>query len=269
MGIVYVDELFALNLVIDYFLLLATAQVCALPLRRGRFALSAVLGSGWCCVSLLPGFAWLDGGVMKGVLALGMCLAAFGREGKLWRCFGVFLGLSVLFGGAVWAAGLHRGVWQTDGRLVRLDMRVLVLAFAVCWAGVSIVFRRAAKKAERAACDVVIGHGGQSVHLRALHDTGNDLYDPLTGRHVLVAEADALAPLFSPAEAAALKAGAIDAMSALRGFHLIPYASLGGSGLLPAFRPERITVDGEARNDLVVAATTTALRTGDNCRAIL
>lgn len=269
MRIVYVDELFALNLAIDYFLLLATAQVCALPLRRGRFALSAAFGSGWCCVSLLPGFTWLDGSVMKGVLALGMCLAAFGREGKLWRSFGVFLGLSVLFGGAVWAAGLHRGVWRTDGRLVRLDMRTLALAFAVCWAGVGLVFRRAVKKAERAAYDVVIERGGKSVRLRALHDTGNELYDPLTGRHVLVAEADALAPLFDDIEAAALKADAIDAISALRGFHLIPYASLGGSGLLPAFRPERIMVDGEARDDLVVAVTATALSAGENCRAIL
>ena len=44
MKTVYLDELFVLNLVIDYFLLLAAAKLCALPFRRGRFALAAALG---------------------------------------------------------------------------------------------------------------------------------------------------------------------------------------------------------------------------------
>lgn len=269
MKVLYVDELFALNLAIDYFLLLGTATVCALPLRRARFALSAALGSGWCCVSLLPGFAWMDGSVMKGVLSLGMCLAAFGRDGKLWRSFGVFLGLSVLFGGAVWAAGLHRGVWRTDGRLVRLDMRTLALSFAVCWLGVSLVFRRAGQKTDRCVCNVVIERSGRRAALRALHDTGNELYDPLTGRRVLVAETGALAALFDANELSALKAPPADAVRALHGFHLIPYASLGGSGLLPCFRPGRVTVDGEARDDLAVAVTDAALDPDGEYHAVL
>lgn len=269
MSVVYVEELFGLNLAIDYFLLLGTAKVCALPLRRRRYAASAALGSVWCCLALLPGLSWLGSGVMKTVLAVGICLAAFGREGRLWRSFGVFLGLSALFGGAVWAAGLQRGVWRADGCLVRLDMRVLALSFAVCWAGIGLVFRRAAAKCERELPDVCIDRHGRSVTLRALRDTGNDLRDPLTGRRVLVAESDALAPLFDKAERRALKSEATEAVLRLQGFHLIPYASLGGSGLLLCFRPERVTVNGEARDDLAVALAPTALDPDGEYRAIL
>lgn len=268
MSVVYVDELFVLNLAIDYFLLLGTATVCALPLRRLRFVVSAALGSAWCCLSLLGAFSWLGSGAMKTVLAVGMCLVAFGHDGKLWRSFGVFLGLSVLFGGAVWALGLQRGVWRTDGRLVKLDMRTLALAFAVCWLGVSLVFRRAGRKSERELIDVALSHRGRRVRLRALRDTGNELYDPLTGRRVLIAELEAIASLFDARELAALRAAPTEAIRHLRGFHLIAYSSLGGSGLLPCFRPERVTVNSELRDDLAVAVTGTTLTPDGEYRAV-
>lgn len=269
MSVVYVDELFLLNLAIDYFLLLATAKVCALPLRRLRFALASAFGSAWCCLSLLPTLAWLGGSVMKTALAVAMTLLAFGRDSRLWRSFGVFLGLSMLFGGAVWAAGLHRGVWRTDGRLVRLDMRVLLLSFAVCWAGVSLVFRRAVAKAQRALLDVTVVRKGRSVTVRALRDTGNELYDPFTGRRVLVAEAPALKALFEAHEYRSLSSGAPEEMAALRGFHLIAYASLGGSGLLPCFRADRVTVNGLTRDDLAVAVCARPLASDGQYHALL
>ena len=47
MSTVYLDELFLLNLLVDYFLLLGTAKICALPYRRGRFLAGAALGALW------------------------------------------------------------------------------------------------------------------------------------------------------------------------------------------------------------------------------
>lgn len=269
MGIVYVDELFLLNMAIDYFLLLGTARLCALPYRRGRYALAAGGGALWCCLGLLPALAWLDSPWMKAVLALGLCLAAFGREGKLLRSAAVFLGLSFLFGGAVWGFGLWRGTWRPGGRLVRLDMRVLLLSFAVCWAGVSLVFRRSVQHAARSVSRVTLSRKDRRVTLRALHDTGNELYDPVTGKRVLVADAAALAPLFSSDEAALLRTDAVSALPQLTGFRLIPYASLGGGGLLLLFQPDAVTLDGEAVRDIAVAVSPRALDTNGTYDAIL
>ncbi len=255
METVYIDELFLLNLAVDYFLLLGTAKLCALPYRRGRFLAGAALGAGWCCASLFPGMGFLDAALMRPVLAMAMTVAAFGGERRLTRCFLSFLGVSALFGGAVYAAALYRGSGGPGpGRLMHLDMRVLAAAFALCWAAVSLVFRRTVKNAERRTYDVTVEHRGRAVSFRALADTGNGLVDPVSGCAVLVAEAGALAGLFSPGEAALLRTSPIDALPAIAGARLIPYAGVDGAGgLLLAFRPDRITVDGETRHDLIAA----------------
>ena len=269
MKIIYLDELFLLNLVIDYFLLLATARICALPYRRGRFAAAAALGGLWSSLSLVPATAFLRLPVLHPALALGMTLAAFGRERHIFRCFFAFLGVSALFGGAVYAAALYRGI-SSRGPLLRLDMRVLVLSFALCWALVSLVFRRSAKHASRSVREITIERKGRCVSFRALEDTGNDLYDPITGRAALVAEADALADLFPELPPACLRGSAADAVVRLPGSRLLPYADVSGkTRLLLAFQPDRITVDGEARDDLIAAVTPASLGGGGSYQAVI
>ena len=129
---VYLDELFCLDLAVDYFLLMAAARLCALPYRRGRYLAAAALGGLWNCLGLLSSMGWLLRPVMRLALAVAMTLTAFGGERRLGRCLAAFLAVSALFGGAVYAAGLIKG--DPAGPLLHLDMRVLALAFAVCWA---------------------------------------------------------------------------------------------------------------------------------------
>lgn len=269
MKTVYLDELFALNLAVNYFILLAAAKICALPFRRGRFAFSAALGSLWCCAALAPGLGFLTLPVMHPVLGLFMTLAAFGREKHLFKCFFAFLGVSALFGGAVYAAALYRG-FSSRGPLFHLDMRVLALSFALCWAVVSLVFRRSARNASRPPREITLEHRGNTASFRALEDTGNGLYDSLTGCAALVAEADALAPLFPELCAARLRAPPADAVPYIPGSRLLPYADVGGkTRLLLAFRPDRVTVDGEVRTDLIVAVAPGSLGGEGSYQAII
>ena len=151
---IYLDSLFALNAVIDYFLLLCSARAAGAVLRRWR---------------LVP--------------AVFMSLIAFGGERRLWRCLVIFLAVSAAFGGAVWAASMLAGTDAYGGQVyVPVSMRVLVLSFALCYAAVSLVFRRIGKRAEREILPLVVTLGGKSVALRALRDTGNGLSDPVSGR---------------------------------------------------------------------------------------
>lgn len=272
METIYLDELFLLNLVIDYFLLLATAKICALPFQRGRFLAGAAIGALWCCLSLLPGMAWLDGPVMHMVLAAAMSLAAFGGQRRLWRCMAVFLGVTALFGGAVYAAGLYQGSIARGGpgRIVRLDMGVLALSFALCWAAVSLVFRRTARAAQPRIREICLTRRGRTVRFRALEDTGNGLYDPLSGCAALVAEADALEGLFTPAEARFLRGPPVEAVTRVPGLRLIPYAGIEGGGrMLAAFRPDRVEVDGLERTDLIAAIAPRAIGTDGAYQAVL
>ncbi len=273
METIYLDELFLLNLVIDYFLLLGTAKICSLPFRRRRFLAGSALGALWCCLSLIPSLAWLDAPVMRPGRAAAMTLTAFGKERRIWRCLAAFLGVSALFGGAVFAAGLYQGsrTWHSGSdRLVRLDMRVLVISFALCWAAVSLVFRRTVKNAQRRLVDIAIQRRDRTVHIRALEDTGNGLYDPMTGCSVFVAEAGAVQALFTPQEAAHLQSPAVEAVEHIPGLRLIPYAGIGGDGhLLAAFRPDMVIVDGQERHDLIAAIAPDDIGTDGSYQAVI
>lgn len=268
MRTVYLDELFCLNLVIDYFLLLAAAKICAVPFRRVRYLISACFGGIWSALSLLPACAFLRTPVMHPVLAVAMTLIAFGGERRLWRCLMAFLGSSALFGGAVYAAGLYRGSYLRSGALVRLDLRVLAISFALCWAIVGLVFRRKPRDETAQILPVTVSYHGSKAELRALLDTGNGLYDPMTGRAAMVAEASAVEALFPKEQAAFLSADAVAACTRIPGLRLIPYASVDGKKrLLPVFRPDAVTVDGEARDTLLIAVAPDL--GGDGYNAIL
>ena len=59
MTVVYLDEVFLLNGIIDYLLLLCAARLAGEPLRRPRMALAAALGGLYAAAVFLPEWAFL------------------------------------------------------------------------------------------------------------------------------------------------------------------------------------------------------------------
>ena len=60
MDVIYIDRLFLINLLIDYLLLLLSARVSGLALRRWRYLLGALLGAAYAVLTLLPGLRLLS-----------------------------------------------------------------------------------------------------------------------------------------------------------------------------------------------------------------
>lgn len=250
MDVIYLDSLFGLNLLIDYCLVLASARVCGVVLRRWRYALAALIGALYAALMVLPGFGWLANGMMKLALGAAMALIAFGGEAHLVRCTVVFFAVSAAFGGAVYAASMLAGVSPGSGTLVTVSGRVLALSFAACYAAVSLVFRRRAKAADREVRTVTVTLSGRSVTLRALRDSGNDLHDPVSGLPAAVVERAAVLPEC---------AGRVV---------LLPYRAVGVTGaLLPAFRPDSVKIDGAAE-PMLLALSAQAL-TSDGAFAMV
>ena len=253
MEVLYLDSLFGLNLLIDYCILLASARVCGVVLRRGRYALGALLGAVYAATMVLPGFAWLGNTAVKLCLGMAMGLIAFGGEQRLWRCTAVFFAVSALFGGAVYAASLLAGADPLGGSVVSVSGRVLALSFAVCYTGVSLVFRRQTKKAERVIRPVTLTLADSSVTLRGLRDSGNALHDPASGRAAAVADRTVLLALLGVSELSRDPVAALETLSDQPGqFRLLPYRAVGvDAGMLLAFRPDRAEVDGRTEDWLV------------------
>lgn len=278
METIYVDSLFALNAIIDYFLLLCASKVCGAEKNRWRLAASAVFGGAFAVLSVLPGAGFLRYGVIKLAAALAMCVIAFGGERRLWRCFVVFLAVSAAFGGAVFGASMLTGGSVTGGIYIPVSMKVLAVSFAVCYAAISLTFRRAAKKSGREIVGLRLVFREKSVSLRALRDTGNGLFDPVSGRAVAVAEPEALLPLLPAAAADALAGGnpvrVMEELSVLPGCEgritLVPYSAIGTpSGLLAAIRPDSVEIDGKPGPGILVAFSPSRLSDDGSYCAII
>ncbi len=261
---IYADSFFAINLIADYLLLLAAARVSGAVLHRWRIFFAAVLGAAWALASVVPKWGMFTQPAAKIALGVGMCLIAYGHERRFWRCCGMFFAISALFGGAVWGTGMLAGIDAYGQAYVPVSFRTLALAFALCYAAVTLFMRRGAVKAPRRTALLSVTLPSGRVTLRALVDTGNVLSDPISGRPAAVCEASVLSKALGPA-CELEPIGALEALSSLPGLAgrvtLLPYSSVGHSGMLAAIRPERVEVDGEAA-DMLIALTSQKLDGG-------
>lgn len=260
MDVIYVDRYFLLNALIDYLLCLLSARVCGLVLKRRRYVLAALLGAIYAVSALLPGFGFLAGAAGKLGAAALMALIAYGGEAHALRCGAVFLCVAAAFGGGLWALS------SAGGRPI-FDPRVLILSFALCYAGLQLLFRGRARLPDLPREEVCVRLGGRECRFMALMDTGNRLSDPATGAEVMVASPHALSPLFPGADLEADPVLLVTLPALAGRFRLIPFRAVGGGGLLPVFRPEELRVAGAARRDLLVAVSPNA--SGDGFEGII
>lgn len=268
MEIVYIDVLFFLNLLTDYLLCLAAARLCGLYLKRRRYALAALLGALYAVSCVLPGLGFLAS--PPGKLAVGILLGwvAFGGEKQLLRCMLALLGVSAGFGGVLYALSLAGGGPEP------LSVKNLLIGFPLCYGLLRLFSRFRTRRADSRSAQVELRFLGREARFTALLDSGNALSDPATGAGVLVASPHALrpilreyTPLFSELKPVELMEAAAK-LALLRGrFRLIPYRALGGTGLLPAFRPEKLTINERENRELLVAISPQAQ--GEDFDAIL
>ena len=280
MTVVYLDEVFLLNFVVDYLLLLSAGRLAGEVLRRGRLALGAALGAAYAGAVFLPGLGFLVHPLCKvgaGVLTV---LAGYGGSRRLLRVCLVFFAVSASFGGGILALQLlgSRSLTLANGVLSSpLDLKLVLLSGAGCYGLITLLFQRAARHSpRRELAPAVVELGGRRAVLTALVDTGNTLTDPATGRPVLVAEGEKVKDLFPPGTAPSRAelydpAGAMERLSGagLR-CRLLPYQAVGVEcALLLALRSDRVTVGGEDCGPLLVALSPTGLTDGGGYCALI
>lgn len=261
----------------DYFLLLLTARLAGIPLRRRRYLLAALLGGVYAAAVFFPGGAFLAAPPVK--IAAGGLLAvvAFGGEERLIRLMllfllvscgmaGCVLGLSLLAGETVPAV---QGILYTD-----INLRVLVLSAAVAYGALAVVFRSAGRHGlQGQLLPVRLCIGGVETELTALWDSGNSLREPETGQPVLVVESNVLRKVL-PQDASRIL-GMIDLrspadlmeplMAAAPNLRpcLLPYQAVGLSGgLLLALQTDWVELCGERRHRIRAAISPTELGEG-------
>jgi len=278
--VLYVDTLFVLNALVDYFLLLGAARLAGEPLRRLRFGLGAGLGGGYAVCMFLPGLAFLSRPLCRAACCALMLVTAYGGSRRLLRQGVIFLALTCAFGGGVVALGLWSGRGLSLGHGVfysALDVKTLLLSAAVCYAGITGALNRVGRHTAAGGelFPIRLRLGERTADLTALADSGNTLTDPVTGKGVVVAEAEALATLFPPGGRPARQdlldpVGGLARLGKKTAFCLLPYRAVGVErGLLLALRVDEWILNGRKQGPVLVALSPTPVSDGGGYRALV
>jgi stage II sporulation protein GA (sporulation sigma-E factor processing peptidase) len=245
--------------------------------RRLRLLGAALLGAAYSVAVILPQTVFLANPFLKLAAGLLMTLLAYGGQARILRLTLVFFAVSAAFGGVVMAAALLRG--KSGGFMAPVDLRILIPAFVVCYIVLLLVFKRADRLRSGGIVTLKLRHCGREVQMRALRDTGNALTDPMTGRPVIVAGVGDVTPLFPYGirrKIAGLRLkDAVKVMEELADessirFQLIPYSAVGTpGGMLLAFRPDEIVIDGKDKAGMLLALSPNSVSESGTYSALL
>ena len=248
----YLNLVMLLNFLVDYLLILGTNRLSGFPPGWGRGALAAAAGGLYGGVCMIPGFHFLMNAFWRMVSLLLIGLIAFGCNRNMPRRCGIFVLLSLALGGVV--SGLSgENFWMTA--------IVVGIVCLLCRMGFS------GSVAAKEFVPVKIAHEGNVVSVIALRDTGNSLKDPVTGESVMVIGAQTAMCLLGLNRQQLLTPMETLAGSSIRGLRLIPYRSVGGSGMLLAKRFADVQI-GDRKGSAIVAFAPEAIGRGEGYQAL-
>lgn len=249
---VYVDVLIGLNLIINYFLLLAVARILTLSFRRPRLLGGAAVGAACSLMILLPELNPVLSLLARLALSACIVLAAF-RWGGLKQFFretAAFYLVSFAFAGfmlILWYFFSPQGMILKNN-VVYFDVSPLTLIFftVLCYLVVMLISRVTGRRAPKELyCRIRIDCSGRSCCCSAKVDTGNSLREPFSNYPVAVVYGPRVAAVAPPSESLNMR--------------LVPFSAVSGEGLLKAFRPDKLTVTcggrtAEVRNVYIAVA---------------
>ena len=276
MPVVYLDVLVVLNWFIDFLLLSSAARILRLTFKRWRLVLGALLGGVSACLIFLPAMPFALSMLVKLVAASLIVLTAFPWLGL--RAYGkqmlVFFVISAAFAGiatAVWFFAAPAGLMVANG-VVYFDVSPLLLVglTVLSYGCIRIYDRFIRKKAPvNREYRLQLDGGAGTVELRALYDTGLHLTEPFSGKPVIVVRQSAVYPNLPPALREALsvqvtddhvhslETGTVQAVASR--LRMVPYQTVGGKGLLPAFQAPKTVITGVGKADKDITGVYIAL----------
>lgn len=232
---IYVDVLMAVNFFISYFLLLACAKFLALPVKRGRLATASGVGAVFSLAVLLPEMPAVLSLVVKLLMSVAIVFCAFGYGGikRLIRNTLTFYIVNFAFAGlmvAVWYCFAPQGlVIRNSVVYFNISPVLLILLAMGCYAVLTLIGRITGRQAPKELfCQITVTRGGATCVCNARVDTGNSLREPFSNDPVVIVERETIKRVVPPE-------GSLN-------FRLIPYDAVSGSGVLKAFRPDRMTI---------------------------
>ncbi len=259
---VYIDELFVINLVINYMLLFVTKRIIRANTGRGMMAAGAIIGALYTVLMFFPAFEFMYG--MAGKIVFSLCLVGVTYNVKSLaeyvKALFIFFAVNFAFGGAIFAFMSLTGNFEVLEDSVYYNLPLKLFATSAVFAFVCLtaygMFVRRRQATAGGINKIAITIGGQTATFQCLADSGNTLRDPVSLSPVIVIEyndirkilpADICAAIENRGSIYNLSSAAILSQSPWnRRIRLIPFRSVGcKNGMLVGFKPDSVEVNGK------------------------
>lgn len=264
--VIYVDVLVILNLIITFFLLLATELFTKERGTRWRVFLGSLAGGAYALQVFLPEMGTFMNVLSRVFAGLIITLISFGFKTcrRFLKTSLVFLSVTFLF------AGLMIGGWvlfRPAGMVINnsvvyfgISLPVLISATAICYC-ISLVFSKILmrNKPQMTIFDFILEVDGKSISGRAMLDTGNTLSESFSGYPVVVCTYNFLKDIL-PEDSHDFFKGDITKLSECgsaewqKRQRLVSYSTVAHAGVMPAFRPDKLILKNSAQTDRVFVA---------------
>ena len=242
---IYVDILIITNIYANYFMLKATSKLTHSPLSNKRCILSAVIGSIFSLIILLPALNTLSLLILRIVAAILMVFIAFREKDstELYKTGLVFFFVCCLFAGTEYAFSLidmgKNLLWHNSVLYVNISLLTLAVSTITAYC-ILCILRRFLDGGNRFDDNytLIIIHGKKQTTIKAACDSGNNLIDSFSGKPVIVCGKSSIAPLFEKNVLQfAVSAGDSFETTPLKGWRVIPFSTVNSNGLMPSFLP--------------------------------
>ncbi|HIS26430.1 MAG TPA: sigma-E processing peptidase SpoIIGA [Candidatus Pullilachnospira intestinigallinarum] len=189
---VFIDVLFVMNFVMDYFLLRLTCRLLGHSATWRRSLAGAAIGAaGICLPAIVPAGRLLNTILIH--VVVNTIMVRFGCNLKKWR--EIAQGVLVLYGAGFLLGGMLLMLQRATGsRGVRAFFLLGTVSYMLLAAGIRVCSRAKRKRAR--IYRVWLYANGKCYEGFGLYDTGNQLWDPVCQKPVSIGDAVILNELF-------------------------------------------------------------------------
>lgn len=267
--VVYADVLIALNIFVNYFLLLSVKKLMKINVKTLNIAIGALLG-GIYALSIFLENVPKPLQLLMNICALSVMTLVSFRPISLKAFLKYILclfGVNTAFAGimlAVWLFFSPKGMLYNNSIVYfNIDIKLLAVSTLICYAVLRAVglFVKRASPADKTV-SVSLVNSGKSITVNALIDTGNTLKDAFTGESVVIADEAVIKSLFGCSLTAYIEKEKSENKLNIR---LIPVNTVSGETVLPAVKTEQMIINktGKTKQGVLLAQSKTKISNGE------
>ena len=249
---IYIDILIAVNLFINYILLLLTAKFLSLKWKSIRLVFGEILSGIYSLYILFPETNLFLSILVKLIMSITIVWCVFGFKSlksfiKITLCFyainflfsGIMLGLWILFRPS--SMEMNNGVVYFN-----ISPLVLIASTIVSYFIIEIFYRIIGKNhIKNSFYEIKINIEDSPVKLRAKVDTGNILREPFSNLPVIIVRKSTAEKIIPPKLLGLLdnyyqNTNNISSYEVKYPIRMVPFKTVAGRGVFPAFKPKNI-----------------------------